>query len=303
VQAVGVTDDGTLVAIGSFGVESASADGGRTWTPADGDVAANEDRRTSCLPDGTCIELVGTAVIERRGDQATTLIEFDADEVAALDRLDPPSCVIDPFGGVAAVDRADGRHIVVAMGWLGTIHRGPAEVWEWVAVNGHGVQDVDASTRPLGLGVAAPIGTRGFGVTIPQRGLLVMFLMAPALAFGSIPFLIRMAGRRHRSAVAAVLVCVLVGVLIGLVSSLMAMFLLTGAKGRTASAAAIVVLGVAVVCIAPLWVWHARPGPPPPPPPPFPPVPPFPLRAPDPVAGGDRSGSDLPPPSPDRRVG
>ncbi len=139
VSAIAV-DQGVVAAVGAG---ATSTDGGRTWRSARGGGSLSREPRVSCV-DGLCVEVDYGSVVERRGGETTMLLDVEA-QLAQLERLDPPGCPASPFGGVAVVDVADGRHVVVAMGWLGTLHRGPDEAWEWVAVGGLGVQDTDAT--------------------------------------------------------------------------------------------------------------------------------------------------------------
>ncbi len=169
--------DGTLIAVGTSAV---SDDGGRTWlrsldiSPTRGAATP----RTSCVDDGTCYTLEnddrGVVLFEQHDGDVTALLTFAPADVAALDDLDPPTCAAGPFSAVRAIDRTDGRHVVIAMGWLGVIRVGPDAPAEWIAVEGFGVQEVDASSRPLGLDVAQPIGTKGFGFSLPRRAVALI---------------------------------------------------------------------------------------------------------------------------------
>ena len=296
--------DGTLIAVGTSAV---SDDGGRTWlrsldiSPTRGAATP----RTSCVDDGTCYSLSnddrGVVLLEKRSGEETTLLTFAPAEVARLDDLDPPTCAAGPFSAVRAIDRTDGRHVVIAMGWLGVIHVGPDAPAEWIAVEGFGVQEVDTSSRPLGLDVAQPIGTKGFGFSLPRRAVALMLLGAPLLPFAAIPILVVMAKRRNREFDGAVWTCVAVGLLVGAATALVGIGFATGAQGRTITAAATVVFGVAVLAVAPWFVWHARAAAPPPPP-----RPPYPTAAPElrPLDPPPSSARTLPPPdASDRRGG
>lgn len=288
--------DGTIEARGASAV---SADGGITWARSyplefvdSGDATDDE----SCI-EGRCYTLVRQQggdvwLVERTGDVERTLFVADGDAIDRLDALDPPSCYADPFGGVAAVEVDDGRHVVVAMGWLGVIHVGPDETAEWVAVDGFGVQQVDASDRPLGIDVASSIGTQGFGFALPRRAVALMFVAAPLLPFIALPIVIAMAKRRHRKFGGAVWGCVAGGLLLGVVSAVIGLSLVVGAQGRGISAAAIVVFGLGLLASVPWLMWHARSADSPPPA----------ARPPYPTATPTLGRPNLPPPDPrDRR--
>ena len=259
VHDVGRIGDGRLRAIGTGAV---SDDGGRTWTtPANGlpsEVTEQTDSSSTSRFELQTTAGSGRRLVEQDGGVETEVFAADRAAIERLDRLDPPSCTEAPFGGVAEIDIDGETHAVVAMGWLGVIHVGPDLVAEWVAVGEHGVQAVDAPSRPLGLDVATPVGTHGFGFAVPIRGLIAMLVAAPLLPLLAIPIVAAMARRRHRDVDVAVGVCAASGVLLGCASAVIGLFVLTGAQGRTSTAVVTVVFALGLLASVPWVLWHRR---------------------------------------------
>lgn len=248
-------DSGVLTTAGG----ATSSDGGRTWLAGGSttEFVQPDQQRVACL-DEVCVEVERGLVVERRNGRTVTLLDVQ-DDLSQLELLDPPGCAEPPFAGVAVVDVDGGRHVVVAMGWLGTLHRGPDEAWEWVAVDGFGVQRTDAGSDPLGIPVASSIGTKGFDFSLPVRAIVFIFVSAPIAMFVALPVLIAMAIRRKRGYGIAFAVCIPVGVVLGIVSLFSLPFINNG--GRGTSAVAIVVGGLAIVTLVPLVLWYRRPVP------------------------------------------
>ena len=127
-------------------------------------------------------------------------------------------------------------------------------------MDGFGVQRTDAGSDPLGIRAASSIGTKGFGLSVPPRAIVLVLVLSPIVVFAALPVLIAMAIRRKRGYGSALAVCIPVGMLLGIVSLFTLPFINDG--GRSKSAVAIVVAGVAIVAVVPLVFWYRRPVPP-----------------------------------------
>lgn len=246
-----VAADGTIVA--DTYPTLVSRDGGRTWVEDDVEWPGPIEHR--CFADGVCVTLDAAEGARLATTDGTTLLDIDAAEVRALDELDQPTCFAPVFGDVVVVESGGVEHVVVAMGWLGVLHAERGEPFEWVAVGPWGIQDEDASDRPLGLDVARSVPDAGDGVRLPGPVTTALMIGAWLLLPVSIAPLRRVARRKRRSATPVTVVTGVATLVFGMVGG--GLLLLVAGFGATPSARtwiAVVYAASVVVALGAIWL-------------------------------------------------
>ncbi len=219
-EGVGVYDvglvDGRLVAWTSSS-DYESTDGGRTWTKT-ASVSQLEIGEDDCVADGSCFELGGDSVIEvSDGFDDVISVELSEEQRRMLNELDAGNRRgnSDYLLSIAAVDLADGAHVVVSMGAMGVLHRPPSGVWEWVAVGEFGIpRDADAgSLEELGPIASRGPGTSGVSSIAQYIGRVMLLLVPVVVGLGAVP-VHRLARRNRRNPTAGIVICVVFAVML-----------------------------------------------------------------------------------------
>lgn len=192
VDAFAVQDGRAFARIsGQLTLWAVSDDGGVSWREAPSGPSA-VPASEACSPSLGCFRVDGESVDHARpGRPFATAFAFTPEQQRRMQQRAEQECglaVRDMFAAVAVVPRADGDHVVVAMGTQGVLHRSPQGRWTREAV-------LDRRPLPLhGPSRLRLLSLAPFAVALLSPLALVLGWRRRARRVGVVGFLVALAG-------------------------------------------------------------------------------------------------------------